>query len=128
VFTPATPTVSGGNASATISFSSLANSTFRVEFFLNKSTDTPAQGRIFLGVITVTTDASGNLATATSASEGVTVGTPSGGLVEVTLPLPSGTTTGSLTATATAINVSSGQGGTVGDTSEFSAPAILAAG
>jgi len=126
VFTPALATVANGNASATITFSSLANSTFRLEFFLNDVTDLPAQGRTFLGAITVTTDASGNLATATSASSGVSVGTVTGGTVQVTLPLPSGTTTGSLTATATAVFVPSGLTGTLGDTSEFSAPAALA--
>jgi titin len=125
VFAPATATVASGSASATITFSSLANSTFRLEFFLNEVTDTPAQGRTFLGAITVTTDAAGNLATAASASPSVSVGTVTGGTVQVTLPLPSGTTTGSLTATATAVTVASGKGGVPGDTSEFSAPATL---
>jgi len=126
MFTPATATLANNSASATINFSSLANSTFRLEFFLNNGIDT-AQGRTFLGAVSVTTDANGNLATAAALTSGVTVGTvnTSNNTVGVTLPVPGGTLTGTLTATATVLTVGSGQNGTPGDTSEFSTPATL---
>ena len=127
VFTPATASIANNSASATISFSSLASSTFRLEFFLNAATDLSPQGRTFLGAVQVTTDASGNLLTGTPLTAGVSVGTVNTGnnTVSVTLPVAPGTLTGSLTATATVLTVGSGQNGTVGDTSEFSAPALI---
>ena len=124
VFTPATASIANNSASATIRFGSLANSTFRLEFFLNSATDVSPQGRTFLGAVQVTTDANGNLLTATALTSGVSVGTVNTGnnTVSVTLPVAPGTLTGSLTATATVLTVGSGQNGTVGDTSEFFPP------
>jgi hypothetical protein len=100
----------------------MANSTFRLEFFLNEATDASAQGRTFLGAVQVMTDVTGNLATATPLTSGVSVGTvdTANNTLSVSLPVPAGTTTGSLTATATVLTVGSGQTGNVGDTSEFS--------
>ena len=127
VFTRATASIANNRASATISFSSLASATFRLEFFLNSVTDLSPQGRTFLGAVQVTTDANGNLLTATPLTTGVLLGTVNTGnnTVSVTLPVAPGTLMDSLTATATVLTVGSGQNGTVGDSSEFSAAALI---
>jgi hypothetical protein len=121
------PTLGNNTVTATVSFTSVPSSTFRLEFFLNPTTDTSPQGRTFLGAVSVTTDTNGNLATATALTAGVTVGTVNTGnnTVSVTLPLPATTTAGSLTATATTLSVGAGQTASVGDTSEFSAAAVF---
>ena len=121
------PTLGNNTVTATVSFTSVPSSTFRLEFFLNPTTDTSPQGRTFLGAVSVTTDTNGNLATATALTAGVTVGTVNTGnnTVSVTLPLPANTTAGALTATATVLSVGTGQTASVGDTSEFSAPAAF---
>jgi titin len=117
--------VGGTTITATVSFTSVPSSTFRLEFFFNPTTDASPQGRTFLGAVSVTTDTNGNLATATALTAGVTVGTVNTGnnTVSVTLPLPANTTAGALTATATVLSVGTGQTASVGDTSEFSAAA-----
>jgi hypothetical protein len=74
-------------------------------------------------------DTNGNLATATALTAGVTVGSvnTSNNTVSVMLPFPAGVNAGSLTATATVLSVGNGQTASVGDTSEFSAGATVAA-
>jgi hypothetical protein len=121
------PTLGNNTVTATVSFTSVPSSTFRLEFFLNPTTDTSPQGRTFLGAVSVTTDTNGNLGTATALTAGVTVGTVNTGnnTVSVMLPLPGNTNSGSLTTTATLVSLGTGQTGSVGDTSEFSAPAIF---
>jgi hypothetical protein len=124
VFTGA-PTLANNAATATLTFSSLFNSTFRLEFFLNNVTDTP-QGRTFLGAVSVTTDANGSVLSVTPLTPGVTASVnATSHVVTVTLPLPSGTVAGALTATGTVLTVGTGQPGSVGDTSEFSSPAVF---
>jgi parallel beta-helix repeat protein len=115
---PTAATLSSGNVSVSFTFSSVASSTFRLEFFLNNSGDTP-QGRFFLGSVNVTTDSNGALSTVTGGSVSMGVGT-------IVLTPPAGVTpaTGQgLTATATLLSPG-GNGSTVGDTSEFSFPAV----
>jgi hypothetical protein len=114
------------NADSTVTlqftFSSLPNSTFRVEFFLNNA-DEAVQGHFFLGGVTVTTDANGALAT-------VDGGTVTGGVGMITLTPPAGlmpTAGMQLTDTASLLNTP-GSTGTPGDTSEFSFPAVILTG
>jgi titin len=119
------PTVANNAATATLTFSSFLNSTFRLEFFLNHVTDTP-QGRTFLGAVSVTTDANGNVVSVTPLTTGVTASVnATSHVVTATLPLPSGTVAGALTATGTVLTVGAGQPGSVGDTSEFSSSAVF---
>jgi hypothetical protein len=123
-----TPMAANNIVTATISFTSVPSSTFRLEFFLNE-VEVISQGTKLLGAVSVTTDTNGNLATATALTAGVTVGSVNTGnnTVSVMLPLPAGVNAGSLTATATLLSVGTGQTASVGDTSEFSAGAAIAA-
>jgi parallel beta-helix repeat protein len=121
------PTVASNAVTATLTFSAvLANASFRLEFFLNSAADTP-QGRTFLGAVSVASNAAGVVFAAGALTPGVTVAVNPGGLISVTLPVAAGTVAGSLTATATLLALP-GPPGTVGDTSEFSAPAAFGAG
>jgi hypothetical protein len=127
------PTFSDGgllgnnDVTATVSFTSVPSSTFRLEFFLNLTSDVTSQGHTFLGAVSVTTDTNGHIATATALTAGVTVGSVNTGAntVPVTLPLPANIIAGDLTATATVLSVGNGQTASVGDTSEFSATAAF---
>jgi cyclophilin family peptidyl-prolyl cis-trans isomerase len=98
---------------------SVANSTFRLEFFLNNSGDSP-EGRFFLGSATVMTDATGTVMSVTGGSM------VSSGEGEITLTAPSGVTPSvGQTLTATAILQTTTATGTTGDTSEYSPPVTL---
>jgi titin len=103
------------------SFTSVASASFRLEFFLNNSSE-PPQGHTFLGTFDVTTDASGNITS-------VTGGSVTGGVATITLTPPAGVNPSPgqlLTATATLTNNNGKPGsGTVGDTSEFSRPVTV---
>jgi hypothetical protein len=117
---PTAATLSAGAVTLSFTLTSVSSSTFRLEFFLSNSADTTAQGRFFLGAATVTTDATGTLAT-------VTGGSVSAGTGTITLTPPAGVTPAvgqHLTAVAI-LQTTSGTAGTVGDTSEFSAPLSL---
>jgi hypothetical protein len=119
------PTVASNVVTANLTYPSLiANAGFRLEFFLNNTGDTP-QGRTFLGAISVSTNSTGVVFAGAPSSPGVTVSVSAGGAITVMLPVPAGTVAGSLTATATLQSVAAPPG-TVGDTSEFSAPAVIA--
>jgi hypothetical protein len=115
--------VSGPTVDLTFTFSSLPNSTFRLEFYLNNAGDT-AQGRTFLGSVNATTDGTG-------AVSSVPGGSIAGGVVSVAFLAPPGVTPSAgqlLTGTAILLTTP-GTTGTPGDTSEFSTPAVtLAAG
>jgi titin len=118
--TPLTAVVNAdGSVTIRFTFSSLASSSFRIEFFLNSATEA-AQGHFFLGGVSVTTDATGTLAT-------VAGGTVTGGVGMITLTPPPGVTpTAGMQLTDTATLVSTpGTTGTPGDTSEFSFPAVF---
>ncbi len=95
-------TTSGGFVTVVGSLNSRANQTYRIEYFLNPSTD-PSEGRTFLGAITVTTDAGGNAAFTRSFGGGVVVNDR-------------------ITATATALS-----GPDINSTSEFSAARTVTA-
>jgi large repetitive protein len=115
---PTAAVLSAGNVTVSFTFSSVASSTFRLEFFLNNAGDTP-QGRFFLGSVNVTTDTTGALSA-------VTGGSVTAGVGSIVLTPPTGVTpaTGQgLTGTATLLSPG-GAGSTVGDTSEFSFPAV----
>jgi parallel beta-helix repeat protein len=114
--------VAAGNVIMSFTFSSVASSTFLIEFYINNAGDTP-QGRIFLGSVQVTTDTTGALAT-------VVGGSVNAGVGQITLTPPSGVTpaVGQLvTATATLLSPGGTGAGTVGDTSEFSASTTMVA-
>jgi hypothetical protein len=115
---PTAAVLGAGDVTVSFTFSSVASSTFLLEFYLNNSGDTP-QGRFFLGSVQVTTDATGALST-------VTGGSVTAGVGSIVLTPPTGVTpaTGQgLTATATLVSPG-GSGSTIGDTSEFSFPAL----
>jgi Putative Ig domain len=116
---PSAAGISNGTVGLTFTLTSVASSTFLVEFFLNNAGDS-AQGRTFLGSATVTTDATGALTT-------ISGGTVSAGAGTITLTPPTGVTpTAGQGVTATAILQStSSTAGTAGDTSEFSPSVTL---
>ena len=60
------------------SLNSVANTTFRIEFFANKAADYPGygQGQTYLGYINVTTDNTGNASFLTSLSANAAPGKP----------------------------------------------------
>jgi hypothetical protein len=118
-----------GTVTLTFSFTSVASTTFRLEFFLSNPDINPVQGhtyqgQTFLGTVDATTDASGNLSAVTGG------GSVTGGVAKITLTPPAGVTaTPALVVTSTAtLTKNSGKAGsgTVGDTSEFSQPLALA--
>jgi hypothetical protein len=112
---PTAAALSSGNVAVSFTFSSVASSTFLLEFYLNNATDVP-QGRIFLGSVQVTTDNMGALSTVTGGS--VSMGT---GMITLTPPTGVTPATGQLlTGTATLLSPGGTGAGTVGDTSEFS--------
>jgi hypothetical protein len=98
---------SGASVAVSFTFSSVPNSRFSLEFFLNNAGDTP-QGRIPLIFMQVATDNTGVL---------------KNGPGQITIPAPSGVTFAAgqlLTATATLQGPGGQNAGTMGDTSEFS--------
>jgi titin len=94
----------GGDVVVQGTLNSLANTTFRIEFFASASADVSGhgQGQFFLGYVTVTTDASGN------------------GSFAAVFPFVAKPDTISATATEVTGNNTAGNL-TFGDTSEFSA-------
>ena len=77
-----TASTNGTNTTVSGTLNSTANTTFRVEFFANSALDPTSfgEGEQFLGFITVTTDASGNV----SFIETIPTGVPVGQLITAT--------------------------------------------
>jgi hypothetical protein len=115
----AAPVVSGGSGSlggtrVSGTLATVANTTFRIEFFANQGLDSAgnAEGQTFLGFATVTTDASGYLASSPGASAVITNPDTAGAAFTATNLAALSAGEGFVTATAT--------NQTTGDTSQFS--------